>query len=688
MSESRPRTWPFAATIFLGALLLFLVQPMMGRYILPWFGGGPAVWTLCLLFFQIFLLVGYAYAHWLGSRPSLRLQASVHVVLLAASLWFLPVNPRGEVWRAGASADPSGRILWLLTVTIGAPYLLLAATGPLLQRWFTIEAPGKLPWRLYALSNVGSFLALLSYPILLEPYLRLSTQASVWSAMYVVFAAACGWTAWRLRGIVPASRGKEEDAAGDARPRLWTMLFWLALSACGSILLVATTNQISQEIAVNPFLWVAALSIYLLTFILAFESDRLYRRGVLAVAAGVLAPVACALWGASGVASLGSQLGIYLLALFATCMVCQGELAKSRPSPRYLTGFYLTIAAGGAIGGAFVALVAPHLFTEFSEYPIGLAAACLLGFVGWLRTGAFREWTSRNFSVRVPLMALLIGGLGAIVATFTGNNQPSLASARNFYGILRVLDRVDHNGRMRELRHGRTRHGSQYMQEPQRGWATSYYGPHGGVALALNAMDQPQRRIAVVGLGAGTLAAWGRPGDEFRFYEINPDVEKMARDWFFFLKDSRARTEVVLGDARIEMARELAAGQAHDFDMIAVDAFSGDAIPMHLLTAECADIYRQRLKPGGLLLLHISNRAVNLDPVARGMTQYLGWKAVQFLSGDDEETGEASSRWVLLTSNVDWLERTGFGHQLSGWSPRPPIVWTDDFASLWPVVKF
>ncbi len=688
MSESKARAWPFATTIFLGAFLLFLVQPMMGRYILPWFGGGPAVWTLCLLFFQTFLLAGYAYAHWLGSRPSLRMQAFVHVVLLTASLVFLPLNPRGEVWRAGASADPSGRILLLLTVTIGAPYLLLAATGPLLQRWFTIGAPDNLPWRLYALSNAGSFLALLSYPILLEPYVRLSTQAWLWSALYVVFAVVCGWMAWRLRGMAQAAAGKVEGEEAETRPSASTILFWLALSACGSVLLVATTNQISQDIAVNPFLWVAALSIYLLTFILAFENDRLYRRRVFAVAAGLLAPVACVMPAASVGLSLGSQLGIYLLALFATCMVCQGELAKSRPSPRYLTGFYLTIAAGGALGGAFVALVAPRIFTEFSEYPIGLAAACLLGFVGWLRTGALREWTSRNFSVRVPLMALLIGGLTAIVATVSGNNQASVASARNFYGILRVVDRVDHNGLMRELRHGRIRHGSQYMQEPQRSWATSYYGPHSGVALALNAMDEAQRRIAVVGLGAGTLAAWGRPGDEFRFYEINPDVEKMARDWFFFLKDSRARTEVVLGDARIELARELAGGQAHDFDMIAVDAFSGDAIPMHLLTAECADIYRQRLKPGGLLLLHISNRAVNLDPVARGMAQHLGWKAVQFISGDDDQTGEASSRWVLLTSNADWLERTGFGRQLSGWSPRPPILWTDDFASLWPVVKF
>ena len=688
--QPRPLTFAarFPATIFLGAFLLFLVQPLMGRFILPWFGGGPAVWTVCLLFFQTFLLAGYAYAHWLSSRSSVRRQASIHVLLLAASLLFLPVLPRAESWKPAFSADPSARILLLLTVTVGGPYLLLAATTPLVQRWFTISEPGKPPWRLYALSNFGSFLALLGYPFLMEPFLRLRTQSWIWSALYLAFAALCAWTAWRLRGLsrVGGAAAAPEDET-SARPTAWTALYWLGLSACGSTLLVATTNQISQDIAVNPFLWVACLSIYLLTFILAFESDRFYRRSLVAVVAGLCAPIACVLPTASIGISLGSQLALYLLALLVTCMLCQGELARSRPSPRYLTGYYLTISAGGALGGAFVALAAPRIFTEFSEYPIGLAAACLLGFAGWLRSGALSQWTSRNFAVRAPLMALLIGGLTAVVAAVTYGNQASVASARNFYGILRVVDQVDRNGLFRELRHGRTRHGFQYVKGPQHDWPTSYYGPHSGVAIALNDLPQ-RRRIAVVGLGAGTLAAWGRPGDTFRFYEINPDVETMARAWFSFLKDTQAETQVVLGDARVQLERELSDGHAHDFDLIAVDAFSSDAIPMHLLTAECAAIYRQRLAPGGLLLLHISNRALNLDPVARGMAQSLGWKAVQFISGDDHQTGESSSRWVLLTANQEFLERTGLDHQLSGWSPAAPIRWTDDFASLWQVLKF
>jgi hypothetical protein len=659
---------------------------MMGRYILPWFGGGPAVWTVCLLFFQACLLAGYAYAHWLGSLTNLRLQAGVHLGLLLASLAFLPLQPNAAVWKLVSGADPSGRILLLLAVTVGGPYLLLSATTPLVQRWVTIHDPQKLPWRLYALSNFGSFLALLSYPVVFEPLLRLRTQGEIWSVLYLVFAALCGFAAWRLRSLPPVPVQANEEL--EARPTAATVLFWLGLSACGTTLLVATTNQISQDIAVSPFLWVAALAIYLLTFVLAFESDRFYRRTLLAIAAGLFAPVACALPTISIGLSLRAQLAVYLIALFVTCMICQGELARSRPSPRYLTTFYLTIAAGGVMGGLFVALVAPRIFTEFSEYPIGLAAACLLGFTGWLRTGAIAQWTSRNFAVRLPLMALLIGGFTAIAATVTGGRQGAVESARNFYGILRVMAREDSNGPFRELQHGRTRHGIQYLNAARKDWPTSYYGPHSGVAMALNALDEPNRRIAVVGLGAGTLAAWGRPGDSFRFYEINPNVEQIARTWFTYLVDSKAQTEIVLGDARVQLEGELAAGRSRDFDLIAVDAFSGDSIPMHLLTAECADIYRRRLKPGGVLALHISNRALNLDPVARGMASYLGWTAVQIISGDDPALGESSSRWVLLTSNQDFLERAGLSGQLSGWSNRAPIVWTDDFASLWPVLKF
>jgi hypothetical protein len=661
---------------------------MMGRYILPWFGGGPAVWTGCLLFFQTCLLAGYAYAHWLGSNPNVRLQLRVHVALLAASLLLLPIAPRADLWKPGSTTDPLLRILILLTVTVGGPYFLLSSTAPLLQRWFTLGERKKSPWRLYALSNFGSFLALLGYPFVFEPFLRLRTQGWIWSAAYVLFVAACAGTAWRVRSASFVESAARDEVTPAARPSFATVLFWLGLSTCGSVLLVATSNQISEDIAVSPFLWVAALAIYLLTFVLAFQSDPFYRRTLFAIAAGIAAPVACMLQAASISLSLRVQLALYLGVQFFICMLCHGELARSRPSPRYLTAFYLTIAAGGALGGAFVALLAPRVFTEFSEYPIGLTGACLLGFVGWLRTGALSQWTTRNLAVRLPLMALLIGGLTAMVATASGGKSGALATARNFYGILRVMERKDNNGPFRELQHGRTRHGMEYLDASKRDWPTSYYGPNSGVAIALNALSQPHRRIAVVGLGTGTLAAWGRAGDTLRFYEINPDVEPIARSWFWFLRDSKARTEVVLGDARVELGRELAAGQSQDFDLIAVDAFSGDSIPMHLLTAECADIYRRRLTKGGVLALHISNRVLNLDPVARGMARYLGWTAVQIISADDSETGESSSRWVLITSDAGFLERAGLSQQSSGWSGRAPITWTDDFASLWQVLKF
>jgi hypothetical protein len=672
-------------TIFLSAFLLFQVQPMMGRYALPWFGGGPAVWTNCLLFFQVMLLAGYAYAHWIGSRASTRLQGSLQIALLAASLLFLPIVPRVDLWKPASSADPSGRILLLLLATVGGPYFLLAATGPLLQRWFHMSEPARSPWRLYALSNLGSFAALLSYPFLVEPFIRLHTQVWIWSGFYAVFALLCGSIAWRMRLIQPEPA---RDQEAGARPTAWTILFWLALSMCASILLLATTNQISQDIAVNPFLWVAALSIYLLTFILVFESERIYRRTLFATAAGILAPVGCLVPSLTGGTSIGTQLAIYLAALFVTCMVCHGELARSRPSPRYLTMFYLTIAAGGALGGVFVALIAPRIFTEFSEYPVGLAAACLLGFTGWLRTGALAMWTRSNFAIRLPLMALLLGGITSVMAGVTMSNLPSAASARNFYCILRVMEKSDRNGPLRELRHGTIRHGFQYQNAPQRSWPTTYYGPHSGIATVLTALDRPNRKVAIVGLGAGTIAAWGHVGDTFRFYEINPDVETMARRWFTFLKDSGAKIEIVPGDARVQLERELAAGNSQDFDLIAVDAFSSDAIPLHLLTTECGDVYRRRLKPGGLLLLHISNRALNLEPVARGLAQHLGWQPILFVSGDDNATGESSSHWVLITGNSEFLQRSGFGKDNSPWTNRTPLVWTDDFASLWHVLKF
>lgn len=648
---------------------------MIARKLLPEFGGTPAVWSTCLLFFQTLLLAGYIYAHGL---PNGRAGQWVHVALLAASAIFLPIALRGAIGAGG----PTRQILLLLAISVGGPYFLLSSTAPLIQRWFAVANPSESPWRLYALSNFGSFLALLSYPFAIEPFVRLGTQMRVWSGVYALFLLACAWTA-----ITSPSKTVTQDAqdTGD-RVNPWQVLLWLGLSATGSIILLAATNEISQEIAVNPFLWVAPLSLYLLTFVLTFESDRWYRPQLYAGLAGFFVAIACGVTAAANAVPILWQLAVHLATLFFTCMLCNGELVRTRPAPRHLTAFYLTIAAGGALGGVFVALIAPRVFTEFSEYPIGLGLACILGLVCWIKREGLAAW--KGLDVRVPLSSLLLGAFTAIAYMAVFNGQATLISLRNFYGILRVTAHTDMNGPFRTLTHGRIDHGFQYQDAAHRDWPTSYYGPHSGVALAINALHPKAlrlpRRIAVVGLGTGTLAAWGKPGDEFRFYEINPNVIALANSWFTFLKDSPARVETVLGDARVQLSAELARGASHDFDAIAVNAFSSDSIPMHLLTAECADIYRARLKPGGILLLHITNRTLDLEPVARGVAEHLGWQASQLISSRDSETGESSSQWVVIGADI--LPYT----QATGWAAltRPPLIWTDDFASLWHVLKF
>lgn len=664
--------WRFPATIFLSAFLLFQVQPMVARALLPQFGGTPAVWSTCLLFFQAVLLAGYCYAHWNRWRW-------MHLIALAASALFLPLAV-----RPSSGGDPTLQILAILTLSAGVPYFVLSSTAPLLQRWFAAAQPDESPWRLYALSNAGSFIALLSYPFAVEPFVRLGTQMRIWSGLYVAFLVLCGFTAVKAQEPVPAPTAEPASEPGPAWP---TILLWLALATAGSIILLATTNEISQEVAVNPFLWVAPLSLYLLTFVLTFESDRWYRRPAYAGLAGMFTAIACAVSAAANSIPVLWQLGVYLAALFFTCMLCNGELVRRRPPARYLTSFYLTVAAGGALGGVFVALIAPRIFTEFNEYPIGLGAACALGLLCWLSQEGLSAW--RGFDARVPLSSLLLGLFTAGAFILITGGQGSLLSVRNFYGILRVSQDSDRIGVRRKLTHGRIDHGFQYQDAQHRDWPTSYYGPDSGVGLALQSLNtEPSlpspRRIAVVGLGTGTIAAWGQPGDEIHFYEINPAVIRIANTWFTYLRDSKAQVSTVLGDARIQLAAEAARGKSHDYDAIAVDAFSSDSIPVHLLTIECADLYRDRLKPGGILLLHITNKTLDLEPVARGLAQHLGWQVKQIISDRDPDLGESAAQWVILGSDI-----SNFTHN-PGWTAinEAPLTWTDDFSSLWHVLRF
>lgn len=692
----------FALTIFLSAFLLFQVQPLIGKYILPWFGGSPGVWTTCMLMFQMLLLGGYAYAHFATSRWKPRTQGFVHLALLLVSLASLPIVP-DDSWKPDGDESPAWHILLLLGGTIGVPYFLLSTTGPLLQSWFAKTFPGRSPFRLYALSNVGSLLALLSYPFIVEPTLKLGTQAGVWSIGYLGFVLLCGWNAVRLvraAGSTPAlaQTAAATQAATEAAVRVsrGTILLWLLLACTASVMLLATTSQICQQVAVTPFLWIVPLSIYLVSFILTFDAPRWYRRDVFGPLLAVSAAAAWYVVDNGPALRHDTQLIVYGTALFAACMVCHGELVRFKPDPSQLTLFYLMISVGGALGGLFTALVAPRLFTGFFEYQLGLGGACVLLLVCLDRDRSCPLYRCR------PLWAWCALGCGCMVfCTALGKqalarDATQVTAARNFYGVLRIVRR-DHEavGPQVAMVHGRIVHGVQCLDEGLRRRPTAYFGPDSGIGVAMRL--HPLRkttgdgkrglRVGIVGLGAGAMSVYGRAGDTIRYYEINPDVIRLAKEYFTFLTDSPAETEIVVGDARVCLERELQSG-SQQFDVLCFDAFSGDAIPMHLLTQECFETYRQHLAPGGLLVVHISNNNVDLAPVVRGLAADIGFDVRSVGSGDDRAQATQRSDWLILTQNKEFLQDDeAAAHFRPISSTRAPIVWTDDFGSLHQVLK-
>jgi hypothetical protein len=695
----------FAVTIFLSAFLLFQVQPLVGKFILPWFGGSPAVWTTCMLFFQVLLLAGYSYAHLLTSHLAIGSQRALHLALLATSLWFLPITPN-EAWKPAGAEMPAGEILLLLSVTIGLPYFLLSSTGPLLQESFRRET-GGVPYRLYALSNGGSLLALLSYPFVFEPQLTRQTQIRAWSAGYVLFVVCCGWCALRF---APAARSVGERDEGSAargaievgKPALGNILLWLALAACGSTMLLATTNQLCQEISSVPFLWVLPLAIYLLTFIFCFDHERWYHRNGFLLLLTAVVVLACVTLYAGRSLGIANQLAAYSLTLFVCCMVCHGELAGAKPAPRHATLFYLIVSAGGALGGILVALVAPLVLPDFWEYQIGLVATVVLALIATFGPTAARAVLPGGRLVMGGVVSAAVG-LGIVLvihyATQSHGEEETLATSRNFYGVLRVnhIAGSDDNGPKRDLVHGQTQHGFQFLDAEKRRWPTSYYGESSGIGLAIR--HHPRRRatdpeartlqIGVVGLGCGTLAASGEAGDTIRFYEINPEVIRISDEYFSYRHDSAAKVDVVLGDARINLERELAAGDARRFDVLAIDAFSSDSIPMHLLTKECVELYRQRLKPDGLLCVHISNNYLDLSGVVYGIAKAVGWQCVFVESAADPSLGTDVATWAIVTANEDFLNTPAVRKSVTPWDPgeHPPQVWTDDYGSLLQVLR-
>jgi hypothetical protein len=667
----------YALTIFTSAFLLFLVQPIMAKQILPWFGGSAAVWSTCLVFFQFLLLFGYAYADWTTRRMSARSQVTLHTMLLLASLVSLPIVADGA-WKPAGDEDPTVRILGLLSATIGLPYFLLSTTGPLLQAWFARSFPAGTVYRLFALSNFASLLALISYPFVFEPWVPTATQSYGWSLAYGVFVALCVASAlYSVRSqpsSVPAARTIAQMNDGPA-PTLGDFVLWLAFSTMGSFMLLAVTNYITHDVASVPFLWILPLTLYLITFILCFEGRGWYKRhiflGPLLVAVGAMA---WALHADRGIHDIKEAVALFSAGLFVCCMFFHGELANMKPAPRYLTGFYLMVALGGALGGVLVGFVAPRFFVTYYEFGAGLVITLLLA-----------AYVVRQMPAFVPLLVIACAGWTVyhVYNHIDELSEGTRVMTRNFYGTLRVRDIGAGDDATRRLWHGVIMHGEQYLVPRRRTEATTYYGSTSGVAIAIASLGAEPKRVAVIGLGTGTLAAHGRPGDVYRFYEINPQVIDVAQSQFTYLADTPAKVETVLGDARLMMERE----PPQHYDVIAVDAFSSDSIPVHLITREAMAVYLKHLNPGGVIAFHVTNRFLRLAPVVKAIADEYGLHAALIV--DEAETSDlAKTDWVLVTRNGNLLAHKDIAATTSPIDTIPRLaVWTDDYNNLFRILK-
>jgi predicted O-methyltransferase YrrM len=690
----------YSLTVFLSAFLLFQVQPIVAKMILPWFGGSSAVWSTCMLFFQVVLLLGYLYAHWLHEKLAPRRQAAVHIAALALSLAALPMLPNPN-WKSAGVAHPSLTILALLSVTVGLPYFLLSSTSPLLQAWYARTHREGMPYRLFALSNFASMLALLSYPFVVEPNLPVRIQGWVWSAAYVSFAALCGATAWRSSMLAGAPRAAAEEGAEtmDDNPAWMLRLLWLGLAASASILLLAVTNHLTQDVAAIPFLWILPLSVYLLSFIVCFESPRFYRRAVFLPLMGLaLGFMAYRLWpyrtefnprwlGFLTHMPIRWVIVAFAVGLFACCMVCHGELARLKPHPRYLTGFYVTVSLGGAVGGMFVGLVAPNLFRAYYEFPIGLGLCAAIAFLVlargmWRLAGLWPRWGAGALAV------VLCGYLACLGVEMWEMVAGYRVVARNFYGLLRVED--EGNPRMnqdanRKLIHGTINHGEQFLREPYRRQPVTYFCPQSGIGLAMQAQEGRPRRIGILGLGCGTLAAYGRPGDTLRIYEINPLVLDIARREFTYLGDTPARVEVALGDGRLLLESE----PSQQFDLLVMDAFSGDSVPVHLITREAFRTYFRHLKPGGILAVNITNTYLDLRPVVERAAAGFGKVALVYdYEPDYDDFLCFGCSWALIMDGATPAAHPGLvqaGQVLR--QERPFRAWTDDYSNMFGILR-
>ncbi|HXE14206.1 MAG TPA: fused MFS/spermidine synthase [Bryobacteraceae bacterium] len=662
-----------AVTVSLSAFLLFLLEPLFAKMILPWFGGSAAVWATCLVFFQSALLLGYYYADVTSRKLSPRKQIVVHLVILLLALFFIPIAP-GMRWRPLPGDNPFGHILGLLTFAIGIPYTLLSTTSPLVQAWYARCRPGKDAYYLFSLSNLASFLALLSYPFVIEPVFATHLQAAFWSALFVLFVAVCAVTAWVSRNgeaIIPLKASNSEP------PSLARKLHWLALAACGSMLLLTITNHLTQNVAPVPLLWVLPLALYLLSFTLVFSRRGFYNQWLfIRLLAVFLGAIGYVLYDTRGLSAIQISVPLFCIGLFVACMFCHGELNRRRPDEAHLTLFYLMLSVGAALGAIFVGLIAPHIFDNLYEFPLTLLVTAVLALVTFWSGG----WSARALWGCVTVAMAIV-----LVMNVRAYRRNSFVMVRNFYGALRVTETSEFGGhKARVLFHGTIRHGAQYELLPWRKQPTTYYSLDSGIGLALRYCCPGPKRVGIIGLGAGTIAAYGNAGDYLHFYEINPAVINIANSVFTYLRESPARKEITLGDARLSLENE----PPQNFDVLAVDAFSGDAIPVHLLTKEAIALYFRHLKPNGILAIHTSNTYLRLNPVVKQLAENAGYEARSVKNESDDDQFIATAEWVLATRNrafwnSDIMQKDSDDIDV----PRGLRLWTDDYNNLFQILK-
>jgi hypothetical protein len=662
----------YAITIFLSAFLLFVVEPMAAKQLLPTLGGSSAVWTTCLVFFSVVLLLGYLYAHWISSNFKPIQQALIHIALLTAALLTMGIHVRPG--PSAVSYHPALTVFRVLVTVIGLPYLVLSATTPLLTAWYAGNFEGTSPYQLFALSNLASLLALGCYPLFIEPGMTMRQQTGWWTGGFLLFAVLCGAIAWQGRRRLASPMLEPAALTGHPEP------FWFLLTLGGGMMLTAVTSHMSANIAAIPLLWLPPLALYLLTFILAFQGAwQPVRQSLLRLVLVAVASMAYLLRDIRTQLPIAISVPLFLIGLFVICFFLHGELYARRPITAGMTRFYLVAAAGGAAGTLLVGVIAPLVLR--ANYDL----ACTLVVVALIALAA--TWQD-GWGLRILWM---VGTTAAIVVLSTQVRQyedDAVALMRNFYGTLRVREThlPPQSDTDRQLLNGTIEHGAEWFAPQFRGQPLTYYATNSGLGLAIRLCCGPgPKRVGVIGLGTGTVAAYGNAGDVIRFYEINPPVERLARHWFTFLHDSGAQTDVVLGDARLSLASE----PPQRFNVIVVDAFSGDAIPVHLLTREALALYRRHLQPNGVIVFHVSNQYIDLEPVIAGIAGDAGLRAFSVHTHADEQTGLYYADWILVTANQAFLDQPEI---VNNGFPTPlkagVRVWTDNYSSVFPLLKW